>query len=310
MQIRIGTRGSKLALWQAYYIENLLKQGGIDTEIVIIETKGDKILDRSLSKIGSKGVFTEELEDQLRTGDIDIAVHSAKDLQSDLHEDFEVSAFTEREEVNDVLVSHDTSLSLQSGKPFVIGTSSTRRIAILKHFYPHIKTVDMRGNLQTRLKKLEDGICDALLLAYAGVHRMEYDSKIAERLNLDEFTPAVGQGCVAVENAVTLSADKKEALSLLLNHVPTATCLKAERAFLKRLHGGCSIPVFGLARLAGNQIEIVGGIVSLDGRELIKRKRTGPISNPEALGFALAEELIAAGADRVLNDIRKAQASN
>lgn len=308
MQIKIGTRGSKLALWQAYHIEALLQQGGIDTKIVIIETKGDKILDRSLSKIGSKGVFTQELEDQLRSGDIDIAVHSAKDLQSNLDADFEISAFTEREKANDVLVSHNTSLSLNSGETFVVGTSSTRRIAILKHFYPHIKTVDMRGNLQTRLKKLEDGHCDALLLAYAGVHRMEYDDKIAEHLKLDEFTPAVGQGSVAIENAVSLAEDKKTILKNLLNHEPTATCLRAERAFLNRLHGGCSIPVFGLATLNTDQINISGGIVSLDGKELIRLNKSGSSSTPEYLGFALADELIASGADRILSEIRLAQA--
>ena len=308
MKIKIGTRGSKLALWQAYYIEDLLSKGGIKSEIVIIETKGDQILDRSLAKIGSKGVFTQELEDQLRTGAIDIAVHSAKDLQSDLDDDFEIIAFTEREHANDVLVSHNTSLSLKSGEPFVVGTSSTRRIAILKHFYPHIKTVDMRGNLQTRLRKLEEGQCDALLLAYAGVHRMEYDDKIAEHLLLDEFTPAVGQGSVAVEIASSLDSEKKEILKTLLNHVPTATCLLAERAFLNRLHGGCSIPVFGLATLHENQIHLTGGIVSLDGTELIRKAQVGTTLFPEELGHALADELLLAGGDRILKDIRSAQA--
>src|SRR5690606_4201878 len=143
------------------------------SELEIIETKGDKILDRSLSKIGSKGVFTQELEDQLRAGTIDIAVHSAKDMQSSLADDLSIIAFTDRERVNDVLLSHDKSLSLSGGREFVVGTSSARRVAMLKHFYPHITTVDMRGNLQTRLRKLEEGQCDALLLAYAGVHRME-----------------------------------------------------------------------------------------------------------------------------------------
>ena len=236
---------------------------------MLIETKGDKILDRALSKIGSKGVFTEELEDQLRSGAIDIAVHSAKDLQSQLDDDFEIVAFTQREHANDVLVSHDTTLSLKSGESFTVGTSSTRRIAILKHFYPHIKTVDMRGNLQTRLRKLEEGQCDALLLAFAGVHRMEYDDKIAEHLLLDEFTPAVGQGSVAIECAVSLSEEKKSILKELLNHTPTETCLLTERAFLKRLQGGCSIPVFALATLHEDSVSISGGIVSLNGSELI-----------------------------------------
>ncbi|GAB2785372.1 hydroxymethylbilane synthase [Rhabdobacter roseus] len=304
MNIRIGTRGSKLALWQAYYVEELLQRGGLTTEIVIIETKGDKILDRSLAKIGSKGVFTEELEDQLRTGSIDIAVHSAKDLQSDLGADFEILAFTEREQVNDVLVSHDTSLSLKSGEPFVVGTSSTRRIAILKHYYPHIRTVDMRGNLQTRLRKLEEGQCDALLLAYAGVHRMEYDDKIAELLSVEEFTPAVGQGSVAIESAASLDGAKKQVLQNLLNHPATAHCLRAERAFLKRLQGGCSIPVFGLATWQQSTLALTGGIISLDGQEMIRRTQEGVPSAPEVLGTSLAEELLAAGADRILAQIR------
>lgn len=304
MHIKIGTRGSKLALWQAYYVENLLQKGGVTTEIVIIETKGDKILDRSLSKIGSKGVFTQELEDQLRSGDIDIAVHSAKDLQSSLDDDFELIAFTQREHANDVLVSHNTNLSLGSGEPFIVGTSSTRRIAILKHYYPHIKIVDMRGNLQTRFRKLEEGQCDALLLAYAGVHRMEYDGSIAEHLLLDEFTPAVGQGSVAIENSVSLSQDKKDTLKKLLNHEQTEICLRAERAFLKRLQGGCSIPVFALAILNHDEITISGGIISLDGQELIRRSESGSTAFPEELGTALADELLEAGADRILKDIK------
>ncbi|GHB85496.1 hydroxymethylbilane synthase [Persicitalea jodogahamensis] len=308
MHIKIGTRGSKLALWQAYYVEKLLRDGGISTEIVIIETKGDKILDRALSKIGSKGVFTEELEEQLRSGDIDIAVHSAKDLQSDLGEDFEILAFTEREKVNDVLISHNTDLSLSQQEHFVIGTSSTRRIATLKHFYPHLKTVDMRGNLQTRLRKLEEGHCDALLLAYAGVHRMGYDDKIAEYLSLEEFTPAVGQGSVAIECAVSLPTDKKDALGKLLNHVETSLCLRAERAFLHRLQGGCSVPLFALGTLVEGKIHLRGGVVSLDGSEMLRRSiPEGSPAHPEKVGQALAEELLGAGADRILEEIKNAQ---
>jgi hydroxymethylbilane synthase len=307
MHIKIGTRGSKLALWQAYYVQDLLQQGGLTTEIVIIETKGDKILDRSLAKIGSKGVFTEELEDQLRFGGIDIAVHSAKDLQSSLPAEFEILAFTERERASDVLVSHDKTLSLQSGKSFVVGTSSTRRVAVLKHFYPHIKTVDMRGNLQTRLRKLEDGHCDALLLAYAGVHRMEYDDLIAEYLSLEEFTPAVGQGSVAIECIETLEPAKKEVLRQLLNHPASEVCLRAERAFLRYLQGGCSVPVFGLATATGGQLSVTGGIIRLDGSELLRRTRTGPEEQAEQLGTQLAQELIAAGAGEILAEIKAQQ---
>ncbi len=302
--IKLGTRGSKLALWQAYFVKETLEAGGVPVEIVIIETKGDKILDRSLAKIGSKGVFTEELEEKLRSGEIDIAQHSAKDLQSDLGEDFEIIAFTEREKINDVLVSFDKSLSLDSGKPFVVGTSSTRRVAMLKHYYPHIKTVDMRGNLQTRMGKLESGVCDALLLAYAGVHRMGYEEHIAQLIPSTTFTPAVGQGSVAIECAVTLASEKKAIIRQLLNHAATEQQLLAERAFLKRLQGGCSIPVFGLAQYDETQtnLRLAGGIISLDGSTMLREEVQGSV--PETLGTQLAETLLHKGGDRILQAIK------
>lgn len=304
--IKIGTRGSKLALWQAYLIESLLQAGGFTTELDIIETKGDKILDVSLSKIGSKGLFTEELEDKLRSGEIDIAVHSAKDVQSQLDEDLELIAFTDREIVNDVLVGNDKSFTLASGKPLVVGTSSVRRRAMLQYYYPHIKMVDMRGNLQTRLKKLEDGHCDVLLLAFAGVHRMEYDDRIIEMLDLKEFTPAVGQGSVAVESAVALDAEKKEAIRKLINHEPTSVCLLAERALLKKLQGGCSIPVFGLSYLKEGNQYLDCGVAGLDGQTMI---RHGAIrvagETAEEFGEKAALKLIEMGALEVLSALRK-----
>lgn len=305
MHIKIGTRSSRLALWQAEYIQQLLQAGGLTSELVLIETKGDQILDRSLSKIGSKGVFTQELEDQLRAGTIDIAVHSAKDLQSSLPADLGIIAFTEREQVNDVLVSRNKNLSLTSGQAFVIGTSSTRRVAMLKHFAPHIKVVDMRGNLQTRLRKLDEGHCDALLLAFAGVHRMQYDDLIVEHLPLADFIPAVGQGSVAIEAAETLSVEKQQAIRMLTNHEPTEACLKAERAFLRRLEGGCSIPVFGLATWQGEQISLTGGIISLDGQQVLRSIFTAPPAEAEQLGHQLAESILAQGGDVLLQTIRQ-----
>ncbi len=306
--IKLGTRGSKLALWQAEYIRETLEKGGLQVEIVIINTKGDQILDRSLSKIGSKGVFTEELEEQLRSGAIDIAQHSAKDLQSELSDDLELIAFTEREKVNDVLVSYDKSLRLDSGKPFIVGTSSTRRIAMLKHYYPHIQTVDMRGNLQTRMAKLESGVCDAIILAYAGVHRMGYEEHIAEMISTDKFTPAVGQGSVALECVVSLNAEKKAKIRELCNHTETEQQLLAERAFLRRLQGGCSIPVFGLASQLSviskqlSEISMVGGLISLNGSEILKETITG--MNPEEIGKTLAEKILNLGGDRILKEIK------
>lgn len=304
MHIRIGTRGSLLAVWQAEYIQRLLAAGGLSSELVRIDTKGDQVLDRSLAKIGSKGVFTAELEEQLWAGQIDIAVHSAKDLQSSLPPGLRLIAFTEREAVNDVLVSRDPSLSLTSGQAFRIGTSSTRRVAMLRHFCPHLTTVDMRGNLQTRLRKLDNGDCDALLLAYAGVHRMGYDELIVSKLPITEFTPAVGQGSVAIEAADTLSQGRLNAIRQLTNHAPTETCLLAERAFLRRLEGGCSIPVFGLATWLGDQLSLTGGLVSLDGQTLLRETFSAPPAQAQQLGHELAEHLLAMGGDTILQSIR------
>ncbi len=304
MHIRIGTRSSRLAVWQAEHIQALLRAGGLTSELVLIETKGDRVLDRSLAKIGSKGVFTQELEDGLRAGDIDIAVHSAKDLQSSLPADLGLIAFTEREQVNDVLVSRDPTLSLTNGRPFVIGTSSTRRVALLRHYCPHIKVVDMRGNLQTRLRKLDEGQCEALLLAYAGVHRMQYDDLIVDYLPTVDFPPAVGQGSVAVEAATTLPLDKLDAVRRLTNHEPTEACLRAERSYLRRLEGGCSIPVFALATLNGNEISLTGGLISLDGEQVFRDTFTAPAAQAEAVGHELAERILAQGGDTVLQSIR------
>lgn len=304
MHIRIGTRSSRLAVWQAEYIQTLLRAGGLTSELVLIDTKGDQILDRSLAKIGSKGVFTQELEDQLRAGSIDIAVHSAKDLQSSLPPDLGIIAFTERERVNDVLISRNRGLSLTSGRPFVIGTSSTRRVAMLRHYCPHLAVVDMRGNLQTRLRKLDEGHCDALLLAYAGVHRMQYDDLIVEYLPVDEFTPAVGQGSVAIEAATTLPIDKLDAVRRLTNHEPTEACLRAERSYLRRLEGGCSIPVFALATTADEQVSLTGGLISLDGQQVLRQTFLAPVAQAEVVGHELAESILAQGGDEILQAIR------
>ena len=306
MHIRIGTRSSRLAVWQAEYIQTLLQKGGLTSELVLIETKGDQVLDRSLAKIGSKGVFTQELEDQLRDGTIDIAVHSAKDLPSSLPADLTIIAFTERERANDVLVSRNKDLSLSSGHAFRIGTSSTRRVAMLKHYCPHLTTVDMRGNLQTRIRKLDEGQCDALLLAYAGVHRMGYDDLIVEHLPVTEFTPAVGQGSIAIEAATSLDRQSSEAIANIVNHQPTSACLLAERAFLARLEGGCSIPSFALAEWSDEQtISLTGGLVSLDGSQLLRETFTGAPAETRQIGHSLAESILERGGDEVLQRIRQ-----
>ncbi|GGZ33913.1 porphobilinogen deaminase [Echinicola pacifica] len=303
--IRIGTRGSKLALYQAYHIADLLKNAGLESEIVTIETKGDKILDVSISKIGSKGVFTEELEEQLANGDIDIAVHSAKDMPSSLPAGFELISFTEREKVNDIILSHKAIDYKNPDQALLLGTSSTRRVATLKHFYPHIKTVEVRGNLQTRIGKMESGVCDALLLAYAGAHRMGYDSMIKHELSLDEFTPAVGQGCIAVEAYESLDPQLRDAIIQATHHEPSGYRLIAERSFLKVLEGGCSIPVFCLAELEGDDLQLKAGIVSLDGQERIQHQSSGKTHDAKALGEQLAQKVLQSGGDRILAEIKK-----
>lgn len=301
--IRIGTRGSKLALWQAKYVEKKLRTVGLDTEIVTIETQGDKILDVSIAKIGSKGVFTEEIEEQLAAGTIDIAVHSAKDMQSELPKGFELIAFSKREKVNDVLVSEQKDFKLEN-KPLIIGTSSTRRVALLRRLYPEVKTVPVRGNLQTRIAKMKDGACDALLLAYAGMYRMGYSELIVQEMDLKQFTPAVGQGSVAVECAIHLNYEKKERIRAAVNHEDTETRLLCERAFLKELQGGCSIPVYGLASLKGHQLSMKGGIVSLDGSELIEKEISGDTEAAPLLGKQLALEVLNAGGQDILEKIK------
>ena len=304
-KVKIGTRGSKLALWQAYHVEELLQKSGLETEIVIIDTKGDQVLDVSIAKIGSKGVFTQELEDQLLDGRIDIAVHSAKDMQSNLPEGFEIIAFTEREKENDVIVSNQKNISLaDSSKPLVLGTSSTRRVSTLKYFYPHVTTVEVRGNLQTRIRKMEEGLCDALLLAYAGVHRMGYDEMISQELDLAEFTPAVGQGSVAIEVAEILNSELKTKITQACNHKETSMKLRAERAYLRVLEGGCSIPVFALANLEADQLKLTGGIVSLDGKTRISIEVRGSSDQPEELGKMLADRIFAAGGKVILDQIK------
>ena len=302
--IRIGTRGSKLALWQAHYVADLIKPSGYRTEIVTIDTKGDVILDVSISKIGSKGVFTEEIEAKLLDHSIDIAVHSAKDLASELPEDLELIAFTEREIPNDVILSPNKNIDITRDK-LKVGTSSTRRVAFLKHFYPNVEAVSIRGNLQTRVSKLQAGECDALLLAYAGVHRMGFHDLIVDQIETSYFVPAVGQGSVAIECHKKLSFDKKEVLERWVNHQPTEVCLRAERAYLKTLHGGCSIPAFGYAHQEGDLISLKAGIISLDGQRVIKVKRSAPPQDVKALGESVANEVLINGGEQILKEIRQ-----
>ncbi len=295
-------------MWQTDTVARAWQLQGMETRICGMETKGDKILDTSIAKIGSKGVFTEELEGQLASGDTDIAVHSAKDMQSQLPPGFCLIAFTQREKVNDVLVSDDASLNLDdTSKILRIGTSSVRRRALLQHYYPHLQAVEMRGNLQTRIQKMRDGACDALMLAYAGVKRMGYDPMIVKIFPEDAFVPPVGQGCIAIEAATTLAPEKREAIRSCLNDPDSESCLLAERAFLKTLEGGCSIPAFALAVLEGEEIRLSGGLVSLDGSRIVKTSKTGRRTEAEAIGSELGRSILNNGGRELLLEIRRQQ---
>jgi hydroxymethylbilane synthase len=306
--IRIGTRGSKLALWQAEHVASLIRPSGYEVEIITIETRGDAILDVSISKIGSKGVFTEEIEAKLLDGSIDIAVHSAKDLSSDLPEELELIAFTERERVNDVIVSvKRIDLSTPNIR---VGTSATRRVAFLKHFYPTAEAVSVRGNLQTRFSKLRANECDALILAYAGVNRIGHEGLVVENIETSYFVPPVGQGSIAIECHKKLNFEKKKIVQDWVNHSQTEDCVRTERAFLKTLQGGCSIPAFGYAHYEGAMITMKGGIISLDGKKIIKAKRTAPAIDVKELGEAVANEVLVNGGNEILSDIRKQQTKN
>ncbi|TAH24511.1 MAG: hydroxymethylbilane synthase [Cytophagales bacterium] len=304
MNINIGTRGSLLALWQANMVAENLRKVGLTTNIITIETKGDKILDRSLASIGSKGLFTEEIEEQLINKTIDIAVHSAKDMQSTLPQGMEIIAFTEREKSNDVLVSFDKTLTLTSDKPMIIGTSSARRKAILKYHYPKIETVEIRGNLQTRIRKMQEGHCQAMILAYAGIHRMEYDDLINEILDEEIFVPPVGQGCVAIEAHSSLDKTKKEMICQALNHIETAMLVTEERKLLQNLDGGCSIPLFCKASIVNDQFEINAGLINHSKNIKIQAKISEPIISYKSCVDKVIDELENQNIHEILNDIR------
>ncbi|NML67413.1 hydroxymethylbilane synthase [Hymenobacter sp. RP-2-7] len=305
--IRLATRASRLALWQAEHVAALLKQAGLPTEIVPMQTVGDKVLDRSLAKIGAKGVFTEELEESLRLGDTHLAIHSAKDVQSTLPPDLELLAFLEREKTNDVVVSFQENFEL-TRPGIVLGTSSTRRRALLRRFYPQANLVEMRGNLQTRLRKLEEGQADALVLAYAGVHRMGYNALIRHELPTARFVPPVGQGSIAVECSRFLDDELKNKIKLALDHPDTHRCLLAERAFLRTMEGGCSIPSFALATLTdAGHISLHGGLVSLGGEEYVDTVQTAPAAQAEGLGMAVAERVLGSGGAAIMASIREAR---
>lgn len=304
MEINIGTRKSKLAMWQAEYVKSLLEKENIKVNLHPIETKGDKILDKSLAKIGSKGVFTEELEEKLLNKEVDIAVHSAKDLQSSLDEKFEVIAFTVREQSNDVLISRKKINPEDKSVKFSAGTSSVRRKALIRHYFENIETIEMRGNLQTRIAKMDNGDCDALVLAKAGVLRMGYEDMIVYEFDPDVFIPPVGQGTLAIESAVNLNPEKREAVRRILNHDNTEKILLGERKYLNILEGGCSIPAFCNGKIINDELVLKGGLINTDGKDLIFKEEKADLHSPESAGEKLAEYVLNNGGREILQSLK------
>ncbi|MDD2510423.1 MAG: hydroxymethylbilane synthase [Syntrophomonas sp.] len=302
--LRLGTRGSRLALWQAQHVAFRLESLAPDlkVEIKTIKTIGDKILDVALSKIGDKGLFTKEIEKELLAGKIDIAVHSMKDLPSDLPPGLCIAAVLEREDPRDVLLSHKNYSLAELPEGAVIGTSSLRRIAQLKVWRSDLQLVDMRGNVETRIRKMKEQDLDGIILACAGVKRLGLEGMISDYLPADLVLPAVGQGMIAVE----ARADDPVILEALsrINHQDSYLAGQAERAFLHELGGGCQVPVASMADLRGGQLHIQGLIASLDGKE--KYSGTCACSPPEAekTGRELARSLLQQGGAAILCETR------
>jgi hydroxymethylbilane synthase len=305
-RLRIGTRRSRLALWQARQVATLLERAGVATELVGIETAGDRVLDLAIGKIGDKGVFTRELEEWLRTGEIDLAVHSAKDLPSTLPAGFEICAFTERETAHDLLLCCQRGLRIDDPRlPLRVGSSSVRRIAFLKRLFPHLQPLMVRGNLQTRIAKLRNGQCDLLMLAGAGVRRLGYEHLIFREFAPELIPPPAGQGAIAVEVSLHLAADKRRLLRATVNHLPTEQAVSAERAFLKTLQGGCSIPAFAHAVLAQGRVRLDAGIISLDGQKLVRETDEAAAAAVLELGVTVGKRVLEKGGAAILQAIRQ-----
>jgi hydroxymethylbilane synthase len=300
----IGSRGSQLALWQANFIRNAVqkKNKSIRFEIKIVKTTGDKILDVALSKIGDKSLFTKELENELLNGNIDIAVHSLKDLQTILPGGLKLAAVTKRHPVEDVLIAGKKGITIQSLKEnAVVGTGSLRRRCQLLHLRPDIKIEELRGNVPSRIKKFLDSEWDAIILARAGIERLGLKKYISSLIPTDELLPAVGQGALGIE----INSQNKIAEEILqpVHHEETYKAVLAERSLLKALEGGCQVPIGAFAEVKTNGIYLDALVGSLDGSITIRKKMKGSRKDPERLGKALAKDLLKAGAKEILDEI-------
>ncbi len=301
--LRIGTRGSKLAMWQAEWVKARLVETYPDltAELVTIKTTGDMILGVPLAKIGGKGLFVKEIENALLDGRVDLAVHSMKDVPILIPADLSVGCVTEREAPFDVLVSRTGKGLKDLPSRARIGTGSLRRQAQLLHFRSDFTMVSIRGNLDTRLRKLEEQDLDAVVLASAGLRRMGLSHRATETIPTEICLPAIGQGVLAIE---TRQKDREvhEAIAFL-NDSETAVAMQAERAFLRRLEGGCQVPIAAYARRIGQDLEIEGMVASVDGKQMVRQTKRGRIRDAEALGIQLAEAVLSLGGDEILREI-------
>ncbi|MEO1102962.1 MAG: hydroxymethylbilane synthase [Pseudomonadota bacterium] len=288
--IKIGTRGSPLALAQAHMVADLLQRSGqAETDIVIIKTTGDMVLDRPLSEAGGKGLFTKEIEQALMDDQIDCAVHSAKDLETILPAPLTLGAFLPREDVRDVYIGRGGVKFDDLPEGATVGTASLRRQALVRRARPDLKCAVLRGNVQTRLKKLEEGECDATLLALAGLKRLGNEAVATEILDIERFPPALSQGAIAIE----MRRDDDRMIDMLdkLNHEETEMAVAAERGFLAALDGSCRTPIAGHATIKGGEVHISGLVASTDGSRIEEHSGSGPKEDAAAVGFATGKAL-------------------
>ena len=290
--IVIGSRGSQLALWQARWVQSQLAAAGVESRIEIIKTTGDKILDVPLSQVGSKGLFTKEIEDALLDGSVDLAVHSLKDMPTELPAGLTLAAIPEREDVRDAIIGC-TLDALPHGAR--VGTSSLRRTAQLRAMRPDLAIESVRGNVDTRLRKLDEGQFKAILLAAAGLRRLGWAGRIAEYISPEQMCPAVGQGALAIE-----TREDRVAVAAPLEHPATRAAITAERAMLGALGGGCQVPIGAYAVLDGPALHLRGIVATQDGSRIVRGMRSGTSAEAAATGRALAADLLSQGARELL----------
>ncbi len=302
-RLRIGTRRSSLAMAQSIWVKERIEghHRGVEVELVPISTRGDRILDRPLSQIGGKGLFVKEIEESLLRCDIDLAVHSMKDMPADLPEGLTLGVFPKRESPLDVIVSSYGGKLLELPEGCRVGTGSLRRCAQIRSLRPDINILAIRGNVDTRLRKLEEGLFDAIVLAEAGLRRLGMETRASGVLPPLQVLPAVGQGALGLEMRV----DDSRTLDMLafLHDEPTMTAVVAERAFLKELNGGCQVPIGGLAVVEGGNVSFSGMVGEVDGSRIIRNTMDGRSEEADSVGKTLARNLLAAGAGEILDRV-------